>query len=345
VSARLRMPAEWEPHEASWLGWPANASDWPGKLAPIPWVYGEMLRRITPGERVRLIVPSAAHAKDARTLMKRVGVDARQVDLLRWSADRGWTRDKGPIFVRQGKGRVIARFGFDAWSKYPDWKLDAQTPVRAGKWLGLPAPRVLHGERHVVLEGGAIDVNRRGTLLTTEECLLDRKKQVRNPGFSRRDYEQVFATALGATNTIWLGKGIVGDDTHGHVDDLARFTDERTIVAIREKNEKDANHRLLEDNWQRLRGARLEDGSKPDVVALPCPAPLWLDGQRLPASYANFYVANACVIVPTFNDPNDRIALGVLGELFRRPVVGIHAVDLVWGLGTLHCLTQQEPLA
>jgi agmatine deiminase len=197
-----------------------------------------------------------------------------------------------------------------------------------------------------VLEGGAVDVDGHGTILTTEECLLDPFVQVRNPGFKRVDYEQVFLENLGATHTIWLGRGIAGDDTHGHVDDLCRFVSERTIVLCREKDPTDPNHRVLEENRERLQGARLADGSIPEVVDLPMPAPLVFDGTRLPASYANFYLANACVLVPTFNDPSDRVALGILAELFTdRPVVGIHAVDLVWGLGTLHCLTQQQPRA
>jgi agmatine deiminase len=327
------MPAEWEPHEATWLGWPHNENDWPGKLAPIPWVYGEIMRRLTEGERVRLITPSLA---EPHAVMKKAGVDAKKVDLLKWPSDRGWTRDSGPIFV--GPRKTIARFRFNAWAKYPNWKKDDQLPVRAAKKLGVPLAPVVHRGREVVLEGGSIDVNGRGTLITTEECLLDPKIQVRNPGFARGDYESVFREALGVTNVIWLGKGIAGDDTHGHVDDLCRFVSPKTIVIVRDKKD-----RHLEENRERLRGARLEDGSRPEIVELPCPAPLFFDGQRLPASYANFYIANACVLVPTFNDPNDRIALGTLASLFRRPVVGIHAVDLVWGLGTLHCLTQQEP--
>ena len=196
----------------------------------------------------------------------------------------------------------------------------------------------------MVLEGGSIDVNGRGSLLTTEECLLDPVVQVRNPGFTKGDYADVFRAVLGVTQVIWLGKGIAGDDTHGHVDDLCRFVNAKTVVLVREKDPKDANYRALEENKERLQGARLEDGARLEVVALPMPAPIVFAGQRLPASYANFYIGNAAVIVPTFNDPADRVALGILSELISdRPVVGIHALDLVWGLGTLHCLTQQQP--
>jgi agmatine deiminase len=220
--------------------------------------------------------------------------------------------------------------------------------ARAAKSLRVrmqPVRAELRGiKRDVVLEGGSIDVNGAGTVLTTEECLLDTQVQVRNPGLDRAGYEKIFASALGARNTIWLGKGIAGDDTHGHVDDLARFVDRKTIVLCHESNAADANHALLCENRERLSGANLEDGSKPEVIDLPMPAPVVFDGRRLPASYANFYICNAAVLVPTFNDPNDRQALGILGELFGdRPVIGIHAVDLVWGLGTLHCLSQQQP--
>ena len=340
------MPAEWEPHEATWLGWPHNKSDWPGRFAPIPWAYGEIVRKLAPGERVRILVPSAAEEKRARRILARVGADAAQVDFLRFPTDRGWTRDFGPIFVRrEPKGDVaIARFHFNGWAKYPDWRKDDLVPERAARALRLPLAPVAAGGRPVVLEGGSIDVNGRGSMLTTEECLLDPAVQVRNPGLGRADLEAVFREALGVTNVMWLGRGIAGDDTHGHVDDLCRFVGPRTIVLCREKDRRDANHAVLEENRERLQGLRLEDGSRPDVVDLPMPAPLVFDGRRLPASYANFYVANAAVLVPTFNDPADRMALGILAELMSdRPVVGIHAVELVWGLGTLHCLTQQQP--
>ena len=196
----------------------------------------------------------------------------------------------------------------------------------------------------IVLEGGSIDVNGRGTLLTTEECLLDPKVQTRNPGLSRYEIENVFRETLGITNTLWLGKGIAGDDTHGHVDDLCRFVNPGTVVLCHEENPQDVNYKPLAENRERLQGMHLENGRAVEVIDLPMPAPLFFAGVRLPASYANFYIANAAVLVPTFNDPKDRIALGILAEVFPdRPVIGIHAVDLVWGLGTLHCLTQQEP--
>jgi agmatine deiminase len=340
------MPAEWEPHEATWLAWPHAVGDWPGKFAPIPWVFAEIVRNVARGETVRLLVNDAAHEARARRALARASVPPDRVEAHRIRTDRAWMRDAGPVFVRRGSERAIARFRFDAWAKYPDFRNDARVPERAARSLGLPLLPARHRGREVVLEGGAIDGNGRGTLLTTEECLLDPDVQVRNPGFGRADYEEVLRAVLGARNVIWLGKGIAGDDTHGHVDDLARFVGPRTIVLCREPDPGDANHRALEENRERLEGARLEDGSRPLVVPLPMPGPVVFDGRRLPASYANFYVCNAAVLVPTFDDPNDRIALGILAELCRdRPVVGIHARDLVWGLGTLHCLSQQEPEA
>lgn len=318
-----RHPAEWEPHAATWIGWPHNLTDWPGKIEPIHWVYGEIVRKIAPGELVRIFVNSAKVQERAERVLRLVGVDLKRVQFLRLPTNRGWTRDTGPIFVKK-KETAIVQFRFNAWAKYNDWKLDAKIPAFAAGKLGCKLFTT-----DFVLEGGALDTNGEGTLLTTEECLLDTAVQVRNPGLDRTAVESKLRDSLGVQRVIWLGKGIAGDDTHGHVDDLCRFVNRNTVVLCGETRE----------NHERLQGTGLE------VIDLPMPAPLHFRGQRLPASYANFYIANAAVIVPTFNDPNDRIALGILGELFPdRPVVGIHAVDLVWGLGTLHCLTQQQPL-
>lgn len=342
----FRLPAEWEPHEATWIGWPHNRSDWPGRFGPIPWVYAEIVRKVAPGEIVRVLVDSRPQELAARRVLARAGCDASRVEFFRIPTNRGWTRDSGPAFVRedrQGK-TAIRRFRFNGWARYDDWRKDDAVPPRVARLLGLRLLPARSGGRDVVLEGGAIDVNGAGTLLTTEECLLDPKVQVRNPGMTRRGYEKVFRDFLGAGNVLWLARGIAGDDTHGHVDDLARFVNPRTVVLCREENRSDENYRPLEENRERVEGMRLEDGSKIEVAFLPMPGPLFFDGRRLPASYANFYVSNAAVLVPTFNDPKDRVALGTLAELFPdRPVVGIHAVDLVWGLGTIHCLTRQQP--
>jgi len=348
------MPAEWEPHAATWLGWPHNASDWPGKFEVIPWVYGEMVRKISAGEKVRLIIRHKRDEDFARRVFKHVGVNLRNIQFVLHPTNRGWTRDTGPLFVKRPlpgtRNRdsrtetAIVHFHFNGWAKYDNWRKDTKVPETAAKLL---RQKLFHAEsegRPFVIEGGGMELNGRGTLISTEECYLHPRIQVRNPGLGRAEIETALKNYLGVTNIGWLRKGPVGDDTHGHIDDICRFVNAKTLVLVRERNGRDVNHRPLEENWDRITDLRLEDGAKPEVVELPMPAPLHFDGIRLPASYANFYISNAAVIVPTFNDPNDRVALGILGELFRdRPVVGIHAVDLVWGFGSLHCLTQQQP--
>jgi agmatine deiminase len=360
------MPAEWETHAATWLAWPHHEADWPGKMEAIRWVYGEMARKISPGETVRLLVRHPAEQKLAANYLKRAGCDLKNIRFIVHPTNRGWMRDTGPIFVRKvesGKRKAetaIVHFHFNAWAKDKHWRKDRKIPEMAARLLG---KKLFHAERShddstqnskfkiqnvrwpFILEGGGVEVNGRGTLLTTEECYLHPTIQVRNPGMTRAQYDETFKKYLGVKNPLWLLKGPTGDDTHGHVDDICRFVNRKTLVLIRETNPRDINYKPLAENWERAQEFRLEDGSKPEIVPLPMPAPLCFDGRRLPASYANFYIANACVIVPTFNDPNDRVALGILGELFRdRPVVGIHAVDLVLGSGSLHCLTQQQPL-
>ncbi len=342
------MPAEWEPHEATWLGWPHNPTDWPDKLDTIRWVYAEIVRKIAPGETIRILVNSRSEENNAANCLIRAGADPGGVEFILHPTNRGWTRDSGPMFVQRcAKGKsenAIVHFHFNAWSRYPDWQKDRHVPEAAATML---RKRLFHARvrgADFVLEGGGIDVNGRGTLITTEECYLDTATQVRNPGVGKSDFEASLKAFLGVTNLFWLGGGLAGDDTHGHVDDICRFVNPNTVVLVRETNPRDANHRALAENWERIQDFRLEDESKPEIVALPMPGPLFFDGERLPASYANFYISNAAVIVPTFNDPQDRVALGILGELFKdRPVVGIHAVDLVLGFGTLHCLTQQQP--
>jgi agmatine deiminase len=339
------MPAEWEPHAATWLGWPHQRTDWPGKFAPIPWVYGEIVRTLSRYEAVNVIVPDERTNAQAERLLRRVRANSRSVRFRKISTNRSWVRDSGPIFVTNSEGEKTALdWQFNAWAKYPDWQIDDQLPAAIALELGVPAVRPTFDGRRVVLEGGSIEGNGRGLLLTTEECLLGDVQQ-RNPGLTRAGYELVFAEYLGVSKVLWLGRGIVGDDTHGHIDDLARFVNPTTVVAVFESNSSDDNQELLQENFDRLSGMTDLDGRKLEVVKLPMPAALFHRGQRLPASYANFYIANGVVIVPTFNDPNDRIALGTLAELFPgREVIGIHCVDLVWGLGTLHCMTQQEPL-
>jgi agmatine deiminase len=312
-------------------------------------VYAEIVRALAPGETVRILVNSRDHEQHARRVLRKGGADSERVEYLRFPTNRGWMRDSGPLFVKRDgppAELAIARFRFNAWAKYPDWKRDDRVPELAAQHLELRSFEPRARGRGVVLEGGSIDGNGRGTILTTEECLLDPLVQPRNPGLSRAEVEAVLRDFLGATNVLWLGRGIAGDDTHGHVDDLCRFIAPTRVVLCRETDRTDPNYEALSENRERLQRMHAEDGSRLEVVDLPMPGPRWYGNQRLPASYANFYVANAAVLVPTFNDPKDRIALGILAEVFTdRPVVGIHALDLVLGLGTLHCMTQQQPAA
>jgi agmatine deiminase len=335
---QYRMPAEWAPHRATWLAWPNRKSDWPGKFTPIKWVYAEIVRTIARHETVELLVADAVTKAEVKACLESVPTDLTNVRFHTVRTDRSWLRDSGPIFVIDRKGRKVGLdWHFNGWAKYSDWKADDTVPQKVLKSLGVSAVRPEWNNHRVVLEGGGIDVNGEGLLLTTEEWLLS-ETQIRNPGFGRNDYEAVFRQYLGISKTLWLNKGIVGDDTHGHIDDLARFVGPKTVVVVREDDASDPNYGPLLENLDRLKGFGL------NVVPLPMPRPVWFRGQRLPASYANFYIANGAVLVPTFNDPADRIAMHTLADLFPgREVVGIHAVDLVLGLGTLHCLSQQEP--
>jgi agmatine deiminase len=347
----FRLPAEWEPHHATWIAWPHNKEDWPGKFTSIPWVYAEIVRHLHRGERVRILIQDRILERRVGRLLQKVGVELRQVDFLVCPTDRVWTRDYGPLFIKRetsgGAELAATNWKFNAWAKYSNWKKDNAASVKILRRLGIKScePVVVKEDKvlRVVLEGGSIDVNGRGTLLTTEECLLSYVQQ-RNPGLDQDDMEKIFFEYLGVKKVLWLRRGIAGDDTHGHVDDLARFVNPNTLVAVKEEDRTDANYEPLSENFELLKTMTDQDGNPLKVISLPMPKPLVFEGQRLPASYANFYIGNRVVLVPTFNDPHDRIALATLAVLFPgREVIGIHSVDLVWGLGTLHCLTQQQP--
>jgi agmatine deiminase len=344
AGAVYRMPAEWERHAATWLAWPHETSDWPGKFAPISWVYGEIVRHLSRVEKVRILISGQEAAQKARKVLEKSGAEMAAVEFFHAATDRSWTRDYCPIFVRKPKGESAAlNWRFNGWAKYANWRNDDAVTTKLAAKLKLPMITPSWNGRRVVLEGGSIDVNGAGTILTTEECLLS-EVQERNPGLTRQDIEALFRQYLGARHTLWLKNGITGDDTHGHVDDLARFTDDHTVVIASEDNKQDANFEPLQENLALLREMRDQDGLTLRVEKLPMPEPVVFNGQRLPASYANFYIANGLVLMPTFNDANDRIALNKLAHLFPdRKVVGIAATDLVLGLGTLHCMTQQEP--
>jgi agmatine deiminase len=338
------MPAEWEPHEGTWLGWPHELTDWPGKFAPIPWAFAEIVRHIARVERVFLFVENRAAESRVCTILKKSHVNLDNVCFFHVPTDRGWMRDSGPICVKNQAGQVaFNNFVFNGWAKYSNHKKDAQIVARANKSLKKDLFLPAHNGRRVVLEGGSIDANGAGTLLTTEECLQS-NIQERNPGFTKADYEQVFRNQFGVSHVIWLKNGIAGDDTHGHVDDLSRFVNETTVLTIVEENKADENYAHLQENLAILKQSKNQGGRELRVEELPMPAPVYFDKFRLPASYANFYIANKLVLVPVFNDPNDRIALNILAKyFFDREVIGVYCRDLVLGLGTIHCMTQQIP--
>jgi agmatine deiminase len=365
----VRFPAEWEPHAATWLAWPHYHDDWPGKFEPIPWAYAEIIRHLARHECVELIVNDTASEKSARKVLGRANALCDNIRFHRWPTDRVWVRDSGCTFVistdhvgtgaptRPTRGgrtggdarAYIERLGavtwlFNAWAKYPNHKNDEKIGSLMARAAGAQELRPMFGKRKVVLEGGSIDSNGHGTLLTTEECLLS-KVQQRNAGMRREDYEKLFSKFLGIKNVIWLGSGIAGDDTHGHADDITRFVAPDTVVTAVESNPDDPNYEPLRENIRRLRQATDQDGKPLAIVELPMPGPVTFEKRRLPASYANFYIANGIVLVPVFNDPNDRIALDILADLFPdREVVGIYSGDLIWGFGAMHCMTQQQPL-
>jgi agmatine deiminase len=339
-----RWPAEWEPQTATWIAWPHNEEDWPGKFAPIPWVYVEIVKYLHKAGRVRILVNDETEAQ-AREMLQRSGVDGSRIDFIQQPTDRVWTRDFAPLFVKDGAGKVVpVKWRFNAWAKYDNWQRDDAAGYAIAARFPQPV-QPFHQGQPVVLEGGSVDSNGQGTMLTTEECLLS-PVQARNPQMSRADLEQTFRTMLGVNKVLWLNRGIVGDDTHGHIDDLARFVAPDTVVVVQEENRNDPNYEPLRENAERLQTMQTADGQPLRVLKLPMPAPIWFDGQRLPASYANFYITNGLVLVPIFHDPMDRHALHLLADAFPgREVVGLFCGDLVWGLGTLHCLTMQEPAA
>ena len=379
------MPAEWEPHAATWMAWPHYQGDWPGKFDPIPWVYAEIIRNLAKHERIELIVNNAAAGRQARRILERADALTGNIGFHRWPTNRVWLRDSGCIFLKRASGAPVSeqplwhrlraaltphseleastptierrkkvrgpvpesilglKFRFNAWAKYSNWRHDEKIGSLMCKASHTQEIRPQSLGTRVVLEGGSIDVNGAGTILTTEECLLS-KEQQRNPHMARVHYEKAFADYLGAPHTIWLGRGIFGDDTHGHVDDLARFVWKSTVVTVVEPNTKDVNHAPLRANLRRLQAARDQDGKQLTVVEVPMPQPVVFEGRRLPASYANFYIANKVVLAPVFNRPNDRIALDTLAQLFpTREVVPIYSGDFIWGLGAMHCMTQQQP--
>jgi len=338
-SGSYRMPAEWEPHQATWVSWPHNRDSWPGKFGPVEPVMLRAVAALSTSELVRINVLDEAHERHVAGLLEG-HADPARIAFHRFPTNDAWCRDHGAIFVTDedaAEPLVALNFRFNAWGgKYPPWDLDDAIPPQMAGALGVPCRDV-----DIVLEGGSIEVNGSGDLLTTESCLLNPN---RNPDLTREDIEAVLNHELGVTNVLWLGDGIVGDDTDGHIDDLTRFVARDTVVTVVEDDPKDENYDVLRENRERLDELELADGRPLAVVELPMPRPVEHEGERLPASYANFLIANRVVLLPVFGDPQDAAATSTLGKLFPgRRVVPIDCRDLVLGLGTFHCLTQQVP--
>ncbi|MFH6944820.1 agmatine/peptidylarginine deiminase [Flavobacterium sp. FlaQc-50] len=339
-----RFPAEWEKQQGIVLCFPHNGNDWPGKYEAIQWAFVEFIKKVATFETVFLVVADEKLKEKVAGMLEDARVNMGNISFIIHKTNRSWMRDSGPIIVKNGSKREALNFNFNGWAKYKNHQLDKHVPSKIADFIEVPVTQVVYKGKPVIVEGGAIDVNGRGTLLTSEECLMHQSIQVRNPGFTKEDYEAVFKEYLGVTNVIWLGDGIEGDDTHGHIDDLCRFVNEDTIVTIVETDKTDSNYKALQDNLKRLQNAKLENGKSPVIVALPMPKRVDFGDLRLPASYANFLILNNCVLVPTFNDSNDRVALNILSECFPdREVIGISCIDFIWGFGTLHCLSQQIP--
>ncbi len=343
-TSKKRFPAEWEKQQGILLCFPHNGKDWPGKYEAIQWAFVDFIKKIASFEQVFLVVSDENLKAKVTEMLETATVKMSSVSFLIYKTNRSWMRDSGPIIVKNGTKREALNFNFNGWAKYKNIQLDKLVPSKVSEFLNIPLTPVLHKGKPVIVEGGAIDSNGCGTLLTSEECLLHPNIQVRNPNFTKADYEAVFKEYLGITNIIWLGDGIEGDDTHGHIDDLCRFVNEDTIITIVESDPEDNNYKPLQDNLKRLQNAKLENGKSPKIVSLPMPKRIDFDGLRLPASYANFLILNQCVLVPTFNDANDRKALNIIADCFPdREIIGISAIDIIWGFGTLHCLSQQIP--
>ncbi len=336
----FRMPAEWETHEATWLAWPHNPDTWPGAIEKVPPIWMKMIQAIAPYEKVNLCVNDAETEKKVRQQLEQNGI-RENVFLHQIPTNDAWARDHGPVFLKRAiDGReelAITDWIFNSWGKkYGKWNLDDVVPKRISEKFDLP-----YYEPGIVLEGGSIDVNGKGTLLTTEQCLLNKN---RNPHLSKNEIEEYLKNYLGVSHILWLGEGIVGDDTDGHIDDITRFVNPNTVITVVEEDPADENYLLLQDNLKRLQSMKDQEGNSLNILTLPMPGPVLFEDQRLPASYANFYITNGSVLVPTYRHSNDAKALEILQKVFpERKVIGIDCTNLVWGLGAIHCVTQQQP--
>jgi agmatine deiminase len=341
ASLGYSFPAEWAPHTATWLSWPHKEASWPGKIQSIYPMYAQFIIEVAKGEKVCINVADEAMKQFAVAQLQAAGADFQNIAFYFHPTNDAWCRDHGPAFLinpNAAERKMLVKWNYNAWGdKYPPYDLDNLIPERIAQVRNVPVAKP-----GIVMEGGSVEFNGAGTVLTTTACLLN---QNRNPHLSQAQIERYLLDYYGMEQVLWLGDGIVGDDTDGHIDDITRFVSHDTVVTVVEENKNDENHELLDENLQALKKMRLINGKQLNIVELPMPKPVVYDGQRLPASYANFYIANAAVIVPTFrDDKNDQRALDLIGACFSdRKVIGIDSTDIIWGLGSFHCLSQQEP--
>lgn len=333
------FPAEWVPQEAMWLSWPHKEASWPGKIDSIYAPYAKFIAAVAAGQKVRINVLDEAMKASALSYLKEAQASLENIEFYFNPTNDAWCRDHGPAFLlhQERKEKAIVDWGYNAWGdKYPPYDLDDVVPTRIAKEFDLKL-----FNPNIIMEGGSVEFNGKGTVLTTTACLLNEN---RNPHLTKEQIEIYLKEFYGQEQVLWLGDGIVGDDTDGHIDDITRFVNENTVITVVEDNQEDENYSILQENLETLRSLRLLDGSSLNIVELPMPAPVIYDDTRLPASYANFYIANEVVVVPIFNDANDQRALDIIQSCFpTRKVVGIDSVDIIWGLGSFHCLSQQEP--
>ena len=340
-----RMPAEWEPQKSTWIAWPHNKSDWPGKFNEIPWVFGKIISTLSLDQPVNILVQGNSHKKKVVFILNILGAKIKNIKLIVCKTDRAWARDFLPIFLKDKKNRnILSNWQFNAWAKYKNYRNDNKAYLKVKKFKKMKVISPIHMRKKIVLEGGSIDVNGNGLILTTKQCLLS-KVQQRNKNFKIHDYNQIFNKFFGVRKVIWLNKGIYGDDTNGHIDDIARFVSKNKIFIAKENNLKDKNFKNLNENIKLIKKFKRLHKEKLKVIYLPMPKAKFIDGIRVPASYLNFYIANKVVLVPSFNDTNDKIVIKIFKKHFKnRKIISINCSKLVWGFGTIHCMTQQEPI-
>ncbi len=341
---KFRMPAEWEPQKSTWIAWPHNKSDWPGKFEQIPFVFGKIISELSKVQLVNVLVKDKSEKNKAIFFLRILETNIININFIICKTDRAWTRDFLPIFIKDNNNKkFLTNWKFNAWAKYKNFKKDNKAYLKVKKFTKIHLINPKYKSKEIILEGGSIDVNGSGYLLTTKQCLLS-KVQQRNKGLSESDYYHIFNKYFGIKKVIWLNKGIHGDDTHGHIDDIARFVEKNKIFIGKENKKKDKNFKNLDENIKIIKRFKNEENKKIKIIYLPMPEPKYIKGIRVPASYLNFYIANKIVLVPIFNDPKDKIVLKIFKKHFKnRKIVPIDCSVLVWGFGTIHCLTQQQP--